>query len=137
MTPNQNQNLHRAPGRTAALAENPKFGFLPPVARDLALLKISPELESAVLGLRRKLTLKQFLGMKLSEPMFAAGSVQATARQEMMKLRGLNGTRAQASEALQAAIKKSKLYPHLGYWVTYRCYFSIFDIFKALLAAQV
>jgi len=55
----------------------------------------------------------------------------------MIKLRGLNGTRAEASQALQAAIKKSRLYQRLGYWGTHRCYFSVFDIYKALLAAQL
>jgi hypothetical protein len=114
MTPTPNDNLNFSPVQTAASAENSNLDFVPSVARDLALLQISPELESAVLGLRRSLTLKKFLTMKLSEPMFAPGSVQSTARREMMKLRGLNGTRAQASEALQAAIKKSKLYPRLG-----------------------
>jgi hypothetical protein len=136
VTPTQNDNVKRAPVQPVALAENPKLDFVPSVTRDLALLTVSPELESAVLGLRRKLTLNKFLMMKLSEPMFAPGSVQATARQEMMNLRGLNGTRAEASEALQKAVKKSRLYQRLGYWVTYRCYFSVFDIFKALLAAQ-
>src|SRR6266545_3715116 len=131
MTPTQNSNLHRASIQTAGSVENPKLDFMPSMTRDLALLKVSPGLESAVLGLRRRLTLKKFLTMKLSEPMFTPGSVQATARQEMIKLRGLNGTRAEASQALQAAIKKSRLYQRLGYWGTHRCYFSVFDIYKA------
>jgi hypothetical protein len=136
MTPTTNDDVDFLTGQVPGAAENQNLNFVPSVARDLALLKVSSELESAVLGLRRKLTLKKFLTMKLSEPMFALGSVQATARQEMMKLPGLNGTQAEASQALQDSIKKSKLYARLGYWVTYRCYFSVFDIYKALLAAQ-
>lgn len=136
MTAVQTDTFYRAPVHTAAVAINPKLDSVPSVKGDLSLLNVSPELESAILGLRRKLTLKKFLTMKLSEPMFAPGSVQAIARLEIMKLPGLDGTRAEASQALQAAIKKSKLYPRLGYWVTYRCYFSVFEIYKALLAAQ-
>lgn len=120
-----------------ANSENQPHVIHAAVRRDLVLLTIDPALESAVLGLRRKLTLKKFLSMELSKPMFASGSVQATARLEMMKLPGLSGTPAEASNALRAAIFKSRLYRRFGYWNAHRSYFSVFEIFKALHKAQM
>lgn len=123
------------------MAQNSKINNLPSarttkIQRDLSLMKVDPNLESAVLGLRRKLTLKKFLSMELSKPMFTPGSVQATARTEMMKLPGLNGTKEEASKVIRSAIINSKLYSSSGYWIAHRCYFSVFGVFLALLAAQ-